>query len=77
MNTYEEKVLREAEHWKFSMLKRPSKFQRTAKALQLKLNEKIPAKVHRIITESIKKWLKPRLLGPISRLKKRCQRSFV
>lgn len=71
LNTYEEKVLQEAEHWKFSMLKRPSKFQRTAKSLQLKINEKIPAKVHKIMTESIKKMVETTLVGSDFTTKKR------
>ncbi|TYR78993.1 EcsC family protein [Priestia megaterium] len=63
MNEYEQAVLAEATHWKFTLLKRPSPFQRASKQLQNNINKRIPDKVHQIMTESIKKMVKATLAG--------------
>ncbi|MDL4842764.1 EcsC family protein [Aquibacillus rhizosphaerae] len=55
--TYEQQVLSEAKHFERSMRKKSSIIQRSSKKLQTKINNKIPDKIHVIVTESIKKMI--------------------
>ncbi|MDC3413755.1 EcsC family protein [Terrihalobacillus insolitus] len=52
--TYEETVLEEALRFERSLQKKSSIIQRKSKKVQTKINDKIPEKVHRIVTDSIK-----------------------
>jgi hypothetical protein len=51
---YEEKVKKEAIRWSKSIDKRSSILQRKSKRVQTSINEKIPARIHNIVTESIR-----------------------
>ncbi|MCP3026745.1 EcsC family protein [Halobacillus sp. A5] len=57
MNTYEEKKYKEALRWSRSLEKRSGVIQRTSKGFQSTINKKIPDRVHRIVTESIKRMI--------------------
>ncbi|MBN8253577.1 EcsC family protein [Priestia flexa] len=70
MTEYEQRALADAEHWKITLLKRPSAFQRNAKQLQNKLNKKVPESIHKIITESIKKMVETTIIGSTITTKK-------
>ncbi|MFD1017766.1 EcsC family protein [Thalassobacillus hwangdonensis] len=61
MNAYEEKVYQEAVRWKVSMTKRSSMIQRSSKRIQSKINAKIPGKVHKVVTEAIRKMMETAL----------------
>jgi len=63
MKSYEEKAWMETKIWKKKILKKPSIFNRTAKKAQSKINEKIPDKVHQMITISIKQMIEAVLSG--------------
>ena len=63
MNEYELKILEELEVWKRKITKRSSLFNRISKKAQTKINEKIPEKVHQIITDSLKNLVKATLVG--------------
>lgn len=63
MGQYEEQVYDEIVEWKRKILKKPRMFQRMTKQMQEKINEKIPAKAHTIITEAIKNFVKLTLTG--------------
>mgnify|MGYP001198266186 CR=1 FL=1 len=63
MTEYEEKAFQELEAWEKKMSKRQTLASRYAKAIQNKINAKIPEKVHNIITESIKKTVTAVLVG--------------
>ncbi|MBM7702675.1 EcsC family protein [Metabacillus iocasae] len=73
MLVYEQKVLSEAEHWQAKMVRRSSMFERAAKNWQTKINEKIPDKIHSIVTESIKKMVQTTIIGSNLTTKKREQ----
>src|SRR5699024_5872913 len=60
---YEDRVYRECIDWQHSMMKRSSIFGRMGKSVQNKINEKIPQKVHDILTESVKQMVKSMLFG--------------
>lgn len=57
------KVRNELEAWKRKMIKRPGLFNRISKKAQAKVNELIPEKVHKIMTEAIKNMVKATLIG--------------
>ncbi|WP_318243545.1 EcsC family protein [Fictibacillus norfolkensis] len=63
MDTYEEKVIEELKKWETEMCKRPSLWNKTTKSLQIKINEKIPQKVHDVMTSSMKHMIKATLIG--------------
>jgi uncharacterized protein (DUF697 family) len=63
MNTYEQKVFEELKSWEVEMTKRPSLWNKATKSIQTKINEKIPQKVHDVITASMKHMIKATLLG--------------
>lgn len=61
--TYEEKAYAELLLWENDVLKKSSKLNQFAKTFQNKLTEKIPQKVHDLITASIKQMVQTVLLG--------------
>ncbi|MBD8067714.1 EcsC family protein [Bacillus sp. PS06] len=63
MVNYEEKVHEDLYHWRRKLTAKPSMVNRLSKQVQTKVNEKIPAKIHDIITESIKKMVQATLIG--------------
>jgi hypothetical protein len=63
MNEYELKVCNELEEWKLKITKRSSLLNRISKKAQLKINEKIPEKVHQIITDSLRNLIQVTLAG--------------
>jgi len=54
MERYEQEAWQEVIAWKKKMFHKPSTFERISKKTQGKINQYIPGKVHRAITESIK-----------------------
>ncbi|QAS51688.1 EcsC family protein [Halobacillus litoralis] len=52
--TYEETAKKEALRWSKSLDKRVSVIQRTSKRFQTSINEKIPDRVHGVVTESVR-----------------------
>ena len=50
MNNYEEQAYEQIRVWKRKIVKRPKMVQRLTKQAQLKINEKIPNKVHEMMT---------------------------
>lgn len=63
MNEYEIKIYEEIEEWKRKLTKRSSILNRVSKKAQAKINEKIPEKVHQVITDSLKNLVKATLVG--------------
>ena len=63
MSRYEEQAYEEIRAWKLKILKRPKMVQRLTKQAQLKINEKIPNKVHEMITAAIKNFVNMTLKG--------------
>lgn len=63
MNEYELKAYGEVIDWKRKMLKKPSLINRISKKAQMKINEKIPAKAHDVITDAIRNMVKVTLFG--------------
>lgn len=63
MNEYELKVYEEISEWKRKLRKRSSILNRVSKKAQSKINEKIPEKVHQVITDSLKNLVKATLVG--------------
>lgn len=63
MNEYELKAFDEVQDWKRKLLKRSSLVKRISKRAQDKINEKIPEKVHGVITDGIKNMVKVTLVG--------------
>lgn len=63
MGKYEEQAYEEILAWKRKILKRPKMIQRLTKQAQLKINEKIPNKVHEMMTDAIKNFVKMTLTG--------------
>ncbi|ASK61540.1 ABC transporter-associated protein EcsC [Virgibacillus phasianinus] len=63
MMEYERKVYAEMREWRKRVLKQSSLFNRMSKNVQTKINAKIPERVHKVITESIKNMVKATLLG--------------
>jgi hypothetical protein len=63
MNKYDADAWNEVLAWKQNMLKRPKIMQRITKQAQIKINEKIPDKVHSVVTDAIKGLIKATLTG--------------
>ncbi|EIT85845.1 hypothetical protein A374_08419 [Fictibacillus macauensis ZFHKF-1] len=63
MGTYENQVQQELHSWQVELLKRPSLWDRSSKKIQNKVNGFIPAKVHDVVTKSIKSMVHATLLG--------------
>lgn len=63
MKEYELKAYEEVQEWKRKLLKRSNLLQRVSKKAQEKINEKIPEKAHRVVTDSIKNMVKATLTG--------------
>ncbi|ASN03572.1 EcsC family protein [Virgibacillus necropolis] len=63
MTKYEQKVYAEIQVWREKILKQSSLFNRMSKNVQTKINRKIPERVHKVITESIKNMVKATLFG--------------
>ncbi|ABS21154.1 EcsC family protein [Bacillus cytotoxicus] len=57
MTAYEDKVIKELQQWKHAMLKDSSMMARFSKKVQTKVQQFIPEKVQRILTETIKKMV--------------------
>lgn len=53
-HTYEDHVRAELNRWIKKLLQRPGFLERTSKVIQTKVNEKIPEKVHTVITATVK-----------------------
>lgn len=56
-------LLDEAFRWKMSFLRKASMAERMSKGVQEKINARIPGKVHKAVTESVKKMVEATLLG--------------
>lgn len=54
MITYEEKVIKELERWKATFMKDSSMMTRFSKKVQTKVQQLIPAKVQKVLTETIR-----------------------
>ncbi|MDX5866362.1 ecs operon protein EcsC [Bacillus cereus group sp. BfR-BA-01119] len=54
MITYEEKVIKELEQWKATFMKDSSMMTRFSKKVQTKVQQLIPAKVQKVLTETIR-----------------------
>lgn len=63
MNLYELNAKEEMLAWKKEMTKQPGLLNRVSKHVQRKVNNLIPEKAHKIITESIKKMVQGTLVG--------------
>ena len=63
MQTYKEKILTELRDWETEMLRRPGILNKAAKALQQKINNLIPEKVHKTITTVVENIFKGVLVG--------------
>lgn len=63
MNDYELKVYDEVSEWKRKITKRSGMMTRLSKKAQRKINNIIPEKIHRVMTESIKAMVKTTLFG--------------
>ncbi|WP_174616457.1 EcsC family protein [Virgibacillus ihumii] len=63
MTTYDEKAKVELIEWRKKMAKDSTFINQLAKKAQNKINEKIPERAHRVITESIKKMVQATLIG--------------
>lgn len=63
MEVYEKEVLEELTTWKKSMYEEPSLFGDLAKSVQTRINNIIPEKVHRIMTEAVREMTKSVIFG--------------
>ncbi|AFC32800.1 hypothetical protein PM3016_6159 [Paenibacillus mucilaginosus 3016] len=54
LSVYEQQVQRKLEHWRAGLLKPPGMIERTSKAVQSRINQAIPEKVHAAITSAVK-----------------------
>ncbi len=63
MTTYEHKAQLQLQYWQHRMQRKPSVANRIAKAVQDKVNNIIPEKVHQTITTVIEKMVKTVVLG--------------
>ncbi|WP_280768640.1 EcsC family protein [Salipaludibacillus daqingensis] len=61
MSNYIDRVERELSRWEYKTLRSPSMPAKVSKRWQNKLNEKIPNKVHNVVTESIKQMVRATL----------------
>ncbi|MDQ0216860.1 hypothetical protein J2S13_003358 [Oikeobacillus pervagus] len=71
MIEYEMKVYEDLQTWRKQLFKRSSLFNRLSKKAQTKVNEVIPEKVHKVITDSMKNMVKATLIGSNITTKKR------
>lgn len=70
MNEYELKAYEEVIMWKRQLLKRSGILKRVSKRAQSKVNQLIPEKVHKVLTEGIKNMVKATLTGSNLTVKK-------
>jgi hypothetical protein len=63
MNYYDKKVFEEVVQWENEMLKKPALYSKVTKKIQIKINKKIPKRVHDVITSSIKGTVRTVLTG--------------
>lgn len=63
MTVYEQEIRQELHQWQKKMQKRPSTFNRLAKAFQSRMNRFIPDKVHQAVTATIKQMTRGVLYG--------------
>jgi uncharacterized protein (DUF697 family) len=63
LNDYEKMVFEELKNWEAEMTKPPSLWNKATKSVQIKINEKIPRKVHEVVTASMKHMIKATLIG--------------
>ena len=63
MNGYEAKVKEEVRHWEKKMSQKPNLANRLAKNMQTRLNNLLPEKVHKVITQTMKQMVKGVLWG--------------
>lgn len=63
MNGYEEKASAELLAWKKKFEQKPTIINRVSKKAQMKINSKIPEKIHAVLTESVKKMVETALIG--------------
>lgn len=52
--TDNQQLMQEALQWKMHFLRKDSMFERFSKRVQTKVNERIPEKIHTVVTESVK-----------------------
>jgi hypothetical protein len=63
MDEYQEIAKQELLHWQKKMLRNPSIFNRLSKSLQTKINNRIPEKVHTVITTALKQMIRAVVFG--------------
>ncbi|WP_096201469.1 EcsC family protein [Bacillus sp. FJAT-45350] len=63
MNSYEQQAADELKRWKRKMTKQQSMTAKYAKKIQKKMNGMIPAKIHQVITTSIRNMVQATLVG--------------
>lgn len=63
MPGYSEKAFSELERWERKTLRSPSAASKIAKNWQRKINEKIPERIHRTVSESVKQMVRAALAG--------------
>lgn len=63
MKDYERKVEEDLHNWRKKIMKRPSLFNQLSKKAQTRINEMIPERAHKIITDSMKSMIKATLAG--------------
>ncbi|OIK22860.1 EcsC family protein [Bacillus amyloliquefaciens] len=61
--TGDQQLIHEALQWKARFLRKDSMLERFSKGMQAKINERIPEKIHAVITESIKKMTEATMAG--------------
>lgn len=61
--TDDQQLIQEALQWKARFLRKDSMLERFSKGMQAKINERIPDKIHAVITESIKKMTEATMAG--------------
>lgn len=63
MGRYEELVIDEIREWEKLLLKKPAIYQKAAKSVQRKINQKIPQRFHDMVTTSFKGMVKTVITG--------------
>lgn len=61
--TDNQQLMQEALQWKMHFLRKDSMFERFSKRVQTKVNERIPEKIHTVVTESVKKMVEATMAG--------------
>ncbi|MCY8927791.1 EcsC family protein [Bacillus subtilis] len=56
-------LMQEALQWKLHFLRKDSMFERFSKRVQTKVNERIPEKIHTVVTESVRKMVEATMAG--------------